>query len=125
MLRQLLEERIRTTLGLPREQGIDASQPLHELGLDSLLSVELRNSLNLSLGRTLPATLLFNYPTLAALTEYLLTASGMQESDPSEKQRLKPGRRSLLDEVEALSEEEVERMLSEQAGRERAGQGVL
>ncbi|MGA8528326.1 MAG: type I polyketide synthase, partial [Acidobacteriaceae bacterium] len=76
VLRQLLEERSRTTLGLTREQAIASGQPLQELGLDSLLSIELRNSLGASLQRTLPATLLFNYPTLGALTDYLLTASG-------------------------------------------------
>ncbi len=121
VLRQLLEDRIRTTLGLPREQAIAPGRPLQELGLDSLLSIELRNSLGASLERPLPATLLFNYPTLAALTDYLLTAAGIQESDRPEERSPKPGRRSLLEEVEALSDEEVERMLS----RERAGQGVL
>ncbi|HZZ38230.1 MAG TPA: type I polyketide synthase [Acidobacteriaceae bacterium] len=125
VLRQLLEERIRTTLGLPREQAIASGQPLQELGLDSLLSIELRNSLGASLQRPLPATLLFNYPTLAALTDYLLTATGMQEPDRPEERRPKPGRRSLLEEVEALSDEEVERMLSGQAGGEKARQRVL
>jgi NADPH:quinone reductase-like Zn-dependent oxidoreductase/acyl carrier protein len=125
VLRQLLEERIRATLGLPQEQAIAPGQPLHELGLDSLLSIELRNSLGASLQRTLPATLLFNYPTPAALADYLLSVSGIQESDRPEERRPKSERRSLLEEVEALSDEEVERMLSEQTGREKAGQGVL
>jgi acyl carrier protein len=124
LLRDLLEERIRRTLGLAQEQAIAAGQPLQELGLDSLLSIELRNSLGVSLQRSLPATLLFNHPTLAALTDYLVTFAGLQAAEPAEGQRAKPGRRSLVEEVEALSDAEVERMLSERASRERAGQGV-
>ncbi len=125
MLRELLEGRIRKTLGLVQEQAIPAGQPLQELGLDSLLSIELRNSLGVSLQRSLPATLLFNHPTLTALTDYLLAVVVEQESDRAEERRPKPGRRSLLEEVEALSDAEVERMLSEQTSREKAGQGVL
>ena len=45
---------------------------LDELGLDSLLAIELRNALARSLGRSLPATLLFDYPTLDALTDYVM-----------------------------------------------------
>jgi NADPH:quinone reductase-like Zn-dependent oxidoreductase/SAM-dependent methyltransferase len=46
-------------------------RPLNEMGLDSLLSVELRNRLARLVGKSLPATLLFNYPTIAALAGHL------------------------------------------------------
>lgn len=51
---------------------LTSDQPLRELGLDLLMAVQLRNALGLTLGRTLPATLLFNYPTISELTDYLL-----------------------------------------------------
>src|SRR5262245_22177132 len=41
------------------------------MGLDSLMAVELRNLLGRLVGRTLPATLLFDYPTLEAIAGYL------------------------------------------------------
>jgi hypothetical protein len=46
---------------------------LLELGIDSLLALELRTRLGNSLGlkRKLPATLVFDYPTVDAIAAYL------------------------------------------------------
>ena len=63
----LLRAEAARVLGLPAGRPIDPRVPLRELGLDSLMAVELRNALGLALGRTLPATLLFDHPTLEAL----------------------------------------------------------
>jgi acyl transferase domain-containing protein/NADPH:quinone reductase-like Zn-dependent oxidoreductase/acyl carrier protein len=58
-------------LGTDQSKLIEPQQPLNELGLDSLMAVELRNALGAAVGRPLPATLLFKYPSLQALTDYL------------------------------------------------------
>ncbi len=46
------------------------------MGLTSLLSLELRNRLERALGRALPATLAWNYPTIAALSKHLAGEAG-------------------------------------------------
>jgi acyl transferase domain-containing protein/acyl carrier protein len=50
---------------------IELSQPLAALGLDSLMAVEIRNQLSAGTGERLPATLLYDYPTAAAVRDYL------------------------------------------------------
>ncbi len=71
ILQAHIREQAMIVLGLPSSMTIDARQPLNELGLDSLMAVELRNALGRSVGATLPATLLFDYPVIDALADYL------------------------------------------------------
>src|SRR5262249_20756126 len=60
--RNLIHEQIRNraakVLGVAA-QSIDLTRPLHELGLDSLMAIELRNTLGVMAGKSLPTTLLF------------------------------------------------------------------
>nr|WP_246843351.1 type I polyketide synthase [Allokutzneria sp. NRRL B-24872] len=55
--------------------GVDASvvgdRPLSELGVDSLLASALRVELEKAVGVALPATLLWNYPSVGAIVGYL------------------------------------------------------
>nr|CCE88378.1 polyketide synthase [Sorangium cellulosum] len=51
---------------------MDRAASLQSLGMDSLMSLELRNRLEASLGIRLSATILFTYPTAGALAEHLL-----------------------------------------------------
>ncbi len=52
-------------------------KPLTELGLDSLMAVELRNALGAALGRTLPTSVVFDHPTAEALTAFVARELGL------------------------------------------------
>jgi acyl carrier protein len=114
--RAILAEFVRTqvakVLGIEPAKPIDSIQPLNELGLDSLMAVELRNALGAATGQSLPATLLFEYPTLEALTDYL-GKQILQLQVPLEQSH-KPQRQSESAELEQLSEDDLADLLSQQ-----------
>ena len=67
----LVQEVVAAVLGLAGAAAVPASQPLKELGLDSLMAVEVRNRLSARAETTLPATLVFDYPTPEAIAKLL------------------------------------------------------
>lgn len=61
----------RAVLGLAPDDVVEAHEPLNQMGLDSLMAVQLRNILSDTSGLALPATVIFDHPTIAALTDFL------------------------------------------------------
>jgi phthiocerol/phenolphthiocerol synthesis type-I polyketide synthase C len=57
-------------------EPIDPDRPMESLGLDSLMALELRNRLEASLGTTLPAALVWAYPTITDLAGALCERLG-------------------------------------------------
>jgi NAD(P)-dependent dehydrogenase (short-subunit alcohol dehydrogenase family)/acyl carrier protein len=100
---------VRDALKLKDSEAISPRQGLFDLGLDSILALELKARLEASLGLPLRATLLFAYPTLDALAGYLL--SEVLTLDLPRSMAAAAGEEASLsdDELAALIEEEIAR----------------
>ncbi|KJK44917.1 hypothetical protein UK23_27885, partial [Lentzea aerocolonigenes] len=59
-------------IGYGNTDAVGAEKEFRALGFDSLTAIELRNALATATGLTLPATLIFDYPTPLVLAEHLL-----------------------------------------------------
>ncbi|HSP26149.1 MAG TPA: acyl carrier protein, partial [Saliniramus sp.] len=62
---------------------ISLRRPLSDYGLDSLLAVQMRNSLSALMGETMPASVLYDYPTVSALADFILERLGGSAADES------------------------------------------
>lgn len=105
-LSNLIAGEVRAVLGLNPDESIDFDCGLFEMGLDSLMSVELKSRLARAMDLKLPATLTFTYPTVNALSEYLLG------------ELFPPIRPAQIGEpaadLDALSDQEVKDLLSQE-----------
>jgi phthiocerol/phenolphthiocerol synthesis type-I polyketide synthase D len=70
-LQQHVHDHVARIMGLPEGQAIARSARFVDLGVDSLMALEIRNALVDSIGRPLRATLLFDFPTMGDLTGHI------------------------------------------------------
>ena len=82
MVLDLVRTHVAAVLGHAETGKMKADQQFTELGFDSLTAVELRNRLHTATGLRLPATLIFDYPTSAALADHILGEVVANEPDP-------------------------------------------
>jgi acyl carrier protein len=105
-------------LGLASGSNLSPDQPLSDLGLDSLMAVELRNALGAALGTPLSPTLLFDYPTVNALAGFLAdkVPAMRKEAVAAEPANEERERDALVAEIKQLSESEVEAAIARELG---------
>jgi NADPH:quinone reductase-like Zn-dependent oxidoreductase/SAM-dependent methyltransferase/acyl carrier protein len=112
MLTAYVREEIANVLGMDSGRGIDVEQGFFELGMDSLTSMELRNTLQKGLACTLSPTFTFNYSSVQALVDYLVEHLGEREAAGAGAAGDTAPPRDRAAELQDLSEDELAAMLS-------------
>ena len=105
---------IRRVIGLDPTAPLDPHQGLTEIGMDSLMAVEMRNALQVALGASLPSTVTLEYPTIATLTSFIGTeVLGLSvDARHSDDEQLAGAKEvDIAADVESLSENEAESSL--------------
>ena len=105
-LRAHIRSQVCSVLGLGAAAAPDDGQGLSELGMDSLMATELRTRLQQSLGAPLPSTLAFEYPTIGAMTTYLMAKLGFV----AEPVAVAVG----VDELDSVSDDDIARLLDDE-----------
>ncbi|MBW4505571.1 MAG: AMP-binding protein [Scytonematopsis contorta HA4267-MV1] len=98
-------------LRLNSSTSINSKQGFFDLGMDSLISVELRNRLQTSLECSLPSTLSFDYPTVEVLVDYLSREIIPLDFDLKSTAELENNDTDLAKDWEKLSDSEAEELL--------------
>ncbi|MET9432576.1 SDR family NAD(P)-dependent oxidoreductase [Streptomyces sp. NPDC006551] len=78
-VQEIVRRQVAAVLGYADSAEVEENRPFSELGFDSLTAVELRNQLSTAIGKRLSATVVFDHPTPAALTEHLRSLVSAEE----------------------------------------------
>ncbi|WP_107666514.1 type I polyketide synthase [Cyanothece sp. BG0011] len=124
---EYVQEQVALVLGLDKSQAPGAKVGFFQMGMDSLMAVELRNKLEATFGLALSTTLAFTYPNIQTLSTYLLERlnqrwkreklRGGRHKFPLDKlqknRKIKTNKslHSLVKEINQYSDEEVEALI--------------
>ena len=125
LLENFLSRQLSRVLRIPADD-LDVNQPLNNLGIDSLMAVELRNQVQAQLSLILPVDSLMQNPSIAQLAETLLkqlddpTATAATTSSvkarhhgPKEEDASREASASeTLARIDELSDDEIDKMLN-------------
>jgi hypothetical protein len=115
-----VREQVVKVLGLSSAQTPGLNQGLIEIGMDSLMAVELSNRFRMNFGQPFPTTLAFEHSTIQALTDYLSATVLSQLADQPAETEISSANELdvdladaalLLSNLDQLSDQQVELLL--------------
>jgi len=83
-LTEVLQAAVSKVLGLSKHKQVEPTASFFDLGMDSLMAVELKNQIDTQLGQPISSTVIFEYPTLQTLSAHLVDVIDGVTVDKSE-----------------------------------------
>ncbi|WP_129674296.1 type I polyketide synthase [Candidatus Chloroploca sp. Khr17] len=121
VIAMFVRETVARALGIRDTRQIDDRQGLFEMGMDSLMSVDLKSRLERSVGMALPSTLTFNYPSVADLATFFadeLLVEAITDNEPEAlTSKHAPDPQSALTDADDLSEDDLAALLAAKLAR--------
>ncbi len=124
-----LRAEVARTLGIGVPADVATDQGLFEMGMDSLMSLELKKRIEASVGTSLPATLTFNYPTIDALAGFLVEsvvpapAAPPDDSDAADAAEI-PAPAAVSTSTDDLTEDDLAALLSARLAKLHPAEGA-
>jgi acyl carrier protein len=116
IVREVVRDRVVSVLKLDASEPPGRHDRLMDAGLDSLMAVQLRNQLSAAFGvERLPATVMFDYPTIDTLAAYILECV-VPEAVRAESRAPEREMAMAKTDVSSMTEAEVEALLLERLG---------
>jgi len=112
-----IQTEVAQVLGFEPSRWPDPQQGFFDLGMDSLMAVNLKNHLQASIERPLPTTLAFDYPTAEALVDYLakeVLPWEFSSGSAVESQQDIDEREQLAATLEDLTQDEIAALLAQE-----------
>ncbi|WP_449224371.1 type I polyketide synthase [Amycolatopsis silviterrae] len=104
-LTELVRSTVAAVLGYPDLGAVESRRSFQEIGFDSLTAVRLRNRLTAATGVPLPATLVFDCPTPAAVAELVhseLFGEDTEDTEESENDAVPPSEIDSMDTADLI-----------------------
>ena len=112
-LSRSLQSILSSVLSLPPHRSPDPSQGFFDMGMDSLTAFEFRESLQSLTGLPIAAPIVFDYPSIDAMTTYLLQALAPSDETEHTTVTANPSHVAAVSDIDVsqLSDEEIARLI--------------
>lgn len=114
LIKKLVADEVVRILGLDPSRTLAHEQGLTDLGMDSLMAVELSNRVGGALGIKLPSTFAFEHPTLEAMGRHLLDELRIPGDEPHEPSPPRSAQPIPAEDLAHLTEDELSSALLEE-----------
>jgi acyl transferase domain-containing protein len=112
LMNDMVQRTVASVLRFESVEALDPDQGFFQLGMDSLMALEVKNRMQKNLDRSLRTTLAFDYPSVNLLSRYLLHEVAPEES--SSLTSVSQTEKDDLAELADLSRDEVKALLDDE-----------